>query len=179
MSTIFSSTAHEQAPFHLAIPVYNLAKARSFYGDLLGCEEGRSTDQWVDFNFFGHQLVLHYKEDLTEETTNPVDGKAVPIPHYGVVLDMDCFWSFSEVFLKFFLCFRMLSSRSFSNTIHCNGRETKTRIPNFKIVASINDKNAEFFALVFVLALCFGAIVHKGIRWTVPRKARPGRELCQ
>jgi len=83
-------------PFHLAIHVDNLEECRNFYREVLGCEEGRSSDHWVDFNFFGHQLVLHYKEDITEEVTNPVDGKEVPIPHYGVVMDMDIFWSFSE-----------------------------------------------------------------------------------
>ena len=85
------------APFHLAIPVDNLEKARVFYKDVLGCEQGRSSDHWVDFNFFGHQLVIHFKEkDITQSaTTNPVDGKAVPIPHFGVVLDWDVFQKFS------------------------------------------------------------------------------------
>lgn len=84
-------------PFHLAIPVDNLEKARKFYRDTLGCEEGRSSDHWVDFNFFGHQLVIHYKENnsKTEVATNAVDGKAVPIPHFGVVLDWDVFQLFS------------------------------------------------------------------------------------
>ncbi|MBP2832171.1 VOC family protein [Aquimarina sp. U1-2] len=74
--------------FHLAIPVDHLEKARNFYNDILGLEEGRSSDHWVDFNFFGHQLVIHYKEkqDVQDEYTNPVDGKHVPVPHFGVVL---------------------------------------------------------------------------------------------
>ena len=85
-------------PFHLAIPVKDLQKARTFYRDILGCEEGRSSDHWVDFNFFGHQLVIHYKEPSEEEApaSNPVDGKEVPIPHFGVVLDWETFQKFSD-----------------------------------------------------------------------------------
>lgn len=85
-------------PFHLAIPVSDLQEARIFYRDVLGCEEGRSSDHWVDFNFFGHQLVIHYKEPSEEKTvaSNPVDGKDVPIPHFGVVLDWDTFQRFSD-----------------------------------------------------------------------------------
>jgi len=85
------------SPFHLAIPVHNLEDCRVFYRDILNCEEGRSSDHWVDFNFFGHQLVIHFKEQSKEnENTNPVDGKQVPIPHYGVVLDWDVFNAFAE-----------------------------------------------------------------------------------
>jgi len=78
-------------PFHLAIPVNDLAAARAFYGKLMGCEEGRSDSQWVDFNFYGHQLVCHL--DTRLETGRPglenlVDGHGVPVPHFGVVLDM-------------------------------------------------------------------------------------------
>lgn len=87
---------HTLRPFHLAIPVSNLEVCRTFYRDVLGCEEGRSSDHWVDFNFFGHQLVLHYQEKASEEIVNPVDGKQVPIPHFGVVLDMETFEEFSE-----------------------------------------------------------------------------------
>ncbi|KOY50467.1 VOC family protein [Polaribacter dokdonensis] len=73
--------------FHLAIPVQNLEKCRTFYRDVLQCEEGRSSDDWVDFNFFGHQLVIHQKEGFTSDRiSNPVDGKDVPVPHFGVVL---------------------------------------------------------------------------------------------
>ena len=80
------------SPFHIAIPVHNLDKCRTFYRETLNCEEGRSSDHWVDFNFFGHQLVIHYKPKSDEGLhTNPVDGKEVPIPHFGVVLDMDTF----------------------------------------------------------------------------------------
>ena len=85
------------SPFHIAIPVHNLDACRLFYRDILNCEEGRSSDHWVDFNFFGHQLVIHYKAQSHEETpTNAVDGKAVPIPHYGVVLDWEDFHAFAE-----------------------------------------------------------------------------------
>lgn len=85
------------APFHIAIPVHNLEECRIFYRDILNCEEGRSSDHWVDFNFFGHQLVIHFKEQFnTTETANLVDGKHVPVPHYGVVLDWDIFHAFAE-----------------------------------------------------------------------------------
>ena len=83
-------------PFHLAIPVHDLEKSRNFYKNVLGCEEGRSSDDWVDFNLFGHQLVIHYKEKSNEIVkTNPVDGKNVPIPHFGVILEWDQFQKFS------------------------------------------------------------------------------------
>tara|TARA_B110000967_G_C18678622_1_gene456866 strand:+ start:330 stop:752 length:423 start_codon:yes stop_codon:yes gene_type:complete len=83
---------HTLSPFHLAIPVNDLASCRTFYRDTLGCQEGRSSDHWVDFNFFGHQLVIHLKQDSQSKApTNTVDGKEVPIPHFGVVLDMDTF----------------------------------------------------------------------------------------
>lgn len=83
---------HTLSPFHLAIPVDDLASCRTFYRDTLGCKEGRSSDHWVDFNFFGHQLVIHLKQDTQPKVpTNTVDGKQVPIPHFGVVLDMDTF----------------------------------------------------------------------------------------
>ncbi len=84
-------------PFHVAIPVHNLDECRIFYRDVLECEEGRSSDHWVDFDFFGHQLVIHYKPKSEEDLhTNPVDGKNVPVPHYGVVLEWDTFQSFSK-----------------------------------------------------------------------------------
>jgi len=86
------------SPFHLAIPVSNLKACRLFYRDTLGCEEGRSSDYWVDFNFFGHQLVIHYqKQDDTKDLpTNAVDGKSVPVPHFGVVLAWDIFHAFAK-----------------------------------------------------------------------------------
>ncbi len=78
-------------PFHLAIPVNNLQKARQFYGEFLGFSEGRSNEQWIDWNFFGHQLVTHLKagEENKPAAVNQVDGHAVPVPHFGVVLDWD------------------------------------------------------------------------------------------
>ena len=86
------------APFHIAIPVHNLADCRTFYRDIIGCEEGRNSDHWVDFNFFGHQLVIHYKPKDTQAEalhTNAVDGKEVPVPHYGVVLQWEKFELFA------------------------------------------------------------------------------------
>ena len=80
------------SPFHLAIPVYNLEECRKFYKDVLHCKEGRSSDHWVDLNFFGHQLVIHYKPKSDEQShINPVDGKDVPVPHFGVVLSWEEF----------------------------------------------------------------------------------------
>ena len=78
-------------PFHLAVPVHDLAASRAFYGELLGCPEGRSAERWVDFDFFGHQLVCHVSDDATAAApaSNPVDGHDVPVPHFGAVLEMD------------------------------------------------------------------------------------------
>ena len=89
-------------PFHVAIPVHNLEECRTFYRETLGCEEGRSSDQWVDFNLFGHQVVIHYKPRTEGEDlhTNPVDGKHVPVPHYGVVLPWETFQLFSAELKK-------------------------------------------------------------------------------
>ncbi len=77
-------------PFHLAIPVDDLSAARAFYGGALGCAEGRSSDQWVDFNLMGHQLVVHHVPGWSGAAAgmNAVDGHAVPVPHFGVVLTM-------------------------------------------------------------------------------------------
>lgn len=72
--------------FHLAFNVTNLAQARAFYGGVLGCTEGRSTDSWVDFDFFGHQLSLHLGEPFRTENTGHVGDKRVPMPHFGLVL---------------------------------------------------------------------------------------------
>ena len=85
-------------PFHVAVPVDDVAKARIFYRDVLGCEEGRSSDHWVDFNFFGHQFVIHHKPKSSSEELhhNPVDGQEVPVPHYGVVLDWTEWESLAE-----------------------------------------------------------------------------------
>lgn len=86
------------SPFHLAIPVNNLAACRDFYTNTLNFEEGRSSDHWVDYNFFGHQLVIHYKPKTEEDAhTNSVDGKDVPVPHFGVVLSWEAFHDFADV----------------------------------------------------------------------------------
>ena len=82
-------------PFHLAIPVDCLDKARNFYGSKLGFEEGRSDSHWIDYDFFGHQLVCHISE-LNKNNNNEVDGKDVPIPHFGIILEWDDFDSFSS-----------------------------------------------------------------------------------
>lgn len=87
--------------FHLAIPVSNLNEAKKFYENILGCTPGRFSEQWADYSLFGHQLVLH--EDKTYEGHkhfNQVDGKAVPIPHFGVVLEWETFQHFSEQLIK-------------------------------------------------------------------------------
>jgi extradiol dioxygenase family protein len=78
-------------PFHLAVPVADLEEARRFYGELLGCPEGRSSPEWVDFDFFGHQLVAHLDSEgaAREQLHNEVDGKHVPVPHFGVVLEWE------------------------------------------------------------------------------------------
>jgi uncharacterized protein len=74
-------------PFHFAFPVDDLAAARAFYGGMLGCPEGRSADHWVDFDLYGHQIVAHLAPGAAR-VTNPVDGEAVPVPHFGIVLPM-------------------------------------------------------------------------------------------
>ena len=78
-------------PIHLAFPVDDLAAARGFYGALLGCAEGRSSAEWIDFDFFGHQIVAHLAPPRTKAHHNEVDGHDVPVPHFGVVLDWDHF----------------------------------------------------------------------------------------
>ena len=83
--------------FHLAYTVTNLDSARSFYGELLGCQEGRSTDTWVDFNFFGNQLSLHLGEVVKRsKTTSKVDDISVPVPHFGCVLNWDTFHNLAD-----------------------------------------------------------------------------------
>ncbi|MFT5302684.1 MAG: extradiol dioxygenase family protein [Mariniblastus sp.] len=77
----------EITPFHIAFPVDDLSAARAFYGGVLGCEEGRSSDQWIDFNLYGHQIVAHVKAGhVKTSVSNAVDGHDVPVPHFGVVL---------------------------------------------------------------------------------------------
>ena len=76
--------------FHLAFPVHDLVAAREFYGEVLGCPEGRSSDRWVDFDLYGHQIVTHLAtEGAGVRTSNPVDADNVPIPHFGIVLPME------------------------------------------------------------------------------------------
>jgi uncharacterized protein len=79
------------APFHLAFPVDDLAAARSFYAGVLGCAEGRSSDEWIDFSLFGHQIVAHLAPKRQQAHHNPVDGHDVPVPHFGVVLPWNSF----------------------------------------------------------------------------------------
>jgi extradiol dioxygenase family protein len=85
-------------PFHIAFPVDDLDAARTFYGTTLGCPEGRSSAEWIDFDLFGHQIVAHYKPtDGTKDTHhNAVDGHAVPVPHFGVVLTMERWQALAE-----------------------------------------------------------------------------------
>jgi len=84
------------APFHLAFPVHDLGRTREFYGTLLGCPEGRSSSEWIDFNLFGHQIVAHLAPPKAADHHNEVDGHDVPVPHFGVVLDWDDFQGFAQ-----------------------------------------------------------------------------------
>ena len=85
------------APFHLAFPVSDLTSTRRFYGELLGCPEGRSSSEWIDFDLFGHQIVAHLAPPKNDGPHhNEVDGHDVPVPHFGVVLDWDHFHAFAE-----------------------------------------------------------------------------------
>ena len=85
-------------PFHIAFPVDDLTAARTFYGQTLGCPEGRSSAEWIDFDLFGPQIVAHYKprETSADVHHNAVDGHAVPVPHFGVVLTMDRWEALAE-----------------------------------------------------------------------------------
>ncbi|MEO0870747.1 MAG: VOC family protein [Pseudomonadota bacterium] len=76
-------------PFHLAFPVDDLAAARRFYGEVLGCAEGRSSEEWIDFDFHGHQIVAHLSGEAGDRTASEVDGEHVPVPHFGLVLGME------------------------------------------------------------------------------------------
>src|SRR6478735_1151898 len=97
----FSRDAHYSAhvttttlpPFHLALPVHDIKAARRFYGDVLGFSRGRSAERWTDWNVEGHQVVTHQVDDhkVAVAGTNPVDGHDVPVPHFGLVLDVDRF----------------------------------------------------------------------------------------
>jgi hypothetical protein len=85
-------------PFHLAFPVHDLAAARTFYTECLGCTEGRSCDTWIDFNLYGHQLVAHLKSAAGPGVVhhNTVDGQAVPVPHFGVILPWDVWQALAD-----------------------------------------------------------------------------------
>lgn len=87
-------------PFHLAIQVHDLDEARRFYGEFLGCPEGRSSDAWIDFDLYGHQFVCHLnpalKDAAQSAVKNPVDGHGVPVPHFGVVLEMDAWQALAD-----------------------------------------------------------------------------------
>jgi uncharacterized protein len=85
-------------PFHVAVPVHDLAEARKFYGEFLGFEEGRATEHWIDWNLFGHQFVTHLKagQKSVPAAVGKVDGKSVPVPHFGVVLEWNAWHEFAE-----------------------------------------------------------------------------------
>lgn len=85
------------SPFHLAIPVKDILETRTFYREIIGCEEGRSSDHWVDFNFYGHQLVIHISENAKgKSSSNAVDGHDVPVPHFGIVLPLQDWEALAE-----------------------------------------------------------------------------------
>jgi extradiol dioxygenase family protein len=89
-------------PFHLAFPVHDLAAARLFYGELLGCPEGRSAPDWIDFDFFGHQIVAHLAPAETGmASTNAVDGHGVPVRHFGIVLPMEAWQAMADKLIAF------------------------------------------------------------------------------
>jgi extradiol dioxygenase family protein len=88
-------------PFHLAFPVHDLAAARQFYGELLGCPEGRSSSEWVDFDFYGHQIVAHLApEEARHASTSAVDGDAVPVRHFGVVLSLELWQAVADQLVR-------------------------------------------------------------------------------
>ncbi len=85
-------------PFHLAFPVHDLVAARAFWGKTIGCSEGRSSEEWIDFDFYGHQIVAHHVPGMTTAVavSNGVDGHPVPVPHFGIVLEMKDWQDLSE-----------------------------------------------------------------------------------
>ncbi|MDB2599683.1 VOC family protein [Gammaproteobacteria bacterium] len=87
-------------PFHLAIPVNDLVTATDFYENTLGCQRGRESDSWIDFNLFGHQLVCHVVQEVNRANTNPVDGDDVPVPHFGVILSFKQFNALAQQLKK-------------------------------------------------------------------------------
>jgi extradiol dioxygenase family protein len=89
------------AVFHLAAPIKDIEATRAFYAGLLGCGQGRETDRWIDFDFFGHQVSFHLADmDQSKEPTNSVDGKNVPVRHFGAVLGWDDWHSLSDTLRK-------------------------------------------------------------------------------
>ena len=96
-----STLSRTLSPFHLAFPVRDLKSTRDFYTNVLGCQEGRSSDQWIDFDLFGHQLVAHQMDEPSKDGSpdagaNAVDGHAVPVPHFGIVLPWEQWQAFAE-----------------------------------------------------------------------------------
>ncbi|WP_128892942.1 VOC family protein [Erythrobacter sp. HKB08] len=87
-------------PFHLAFPVHDLEAARRFWGETMGCPEGRSSDEWIDFDFYGHQIVAHLSVETGDRASNAVDGHDVPVPHFGIVLTMDDWKELAERLTK-------------------------------------------------------------------------------
>ena len=88
---------HQRIPFHLAFPVRDIAEARAFYGELMGCPEGRSAPEWVDFDFYGHQIVAHLAPDeCGHKQSSAVDGHDVPVKHFGAILPMDKWQAMAE-----------------------------------------------------------------------------------
>ena len=83
-------------PFHLAFPVTDLSQARAFYHDLLACPIGRESDRWIDFDFFGHQITAHLTDSSAAVATNPVDGEAVPVRHFGAILAWDAWHALAD-----------------------------------------------------------------------------------
>lgn len=95
------SEVKKMPAFHLAVPVDDLAKAEAFYAGLLACSKGRSSEKWIDWNFFGHQLVTHLVAEMpSKPKPNSVDDKSVPVPHFGVVLDMSDWQSLADRLIK-------------------------------------------------------------------------------
>lgn len=84
------------SPFHLAFPVDDLDAAQRFYGDMLGCAQGRQSDEWIDFDFYGHQITAHLSPHAGDRASNAVDGHEVPIPHFGLVMNMDDWRALAE-----------------------------------------------------------------------------------
>lgn len=99
------TTSAQRPRFHLAFPVDDLANAKSFYVDILGCELGRESDQWIDFDFHGHQIVAQLSKNVVEDQRNEVDGHAVPVFHFGLILPWADFWPLAETFRQAQLAF--------------------------------------------------------------------------